>query len=369
MILNQTHPNPRDVTSGARIFLNQSKTSFDIASLVSSGSDSLHTAMSPRDSISPDGGTNKSIKMGSTTSWQHQEVTIPADEIIPQQEYHGHKKYRHRRRFDPLRIEIPNSRTSPRPETRDDDTDKASPASSPPTPMTQPTVNSHLATSPASAFQRNMPDSQILKAMAAGVLQFPFPYFGTGQPSATSSTHFSSSSNFENSTSNPKTPVSPLQSPSILPLSHSSDASLKSTESIKDRSSTSPQHHGNTQTNSSSTSFTFPSMHSPLLSSAANSDMDCFSRQAFLHAAAANPGFPTANHLPGLSGSFMPTCFPRISTNPIGASAFDATSNMALRSAFCPPHTPPASYNPWLLRQAAASVRPFPPHLAGELST
>ena len=370
MILNQAHPSSRDLQSGARLFLNKSKTSFDIASLVSSGSESLQTAMSPRNSISPDLGGSKSKRSSCSERWPHSD-DIPKDEkASPHQEYHGHKKYRHRHRFDPLRSHSPESKSSPMYQSFESahgaKTDKRTPT--PTSPIIQPRSNEFKSASPNSAFQPNIPQNQLLKAVAAGVLQFPFPYFG-GVPASTSASslphHLPPNLDSENAATSPKALQSPKRSPLNISTPNAADASIKSSDSLNPALSASPNPPPDSHADTASSSFTFPSLHSPLLSPTANSDMDSFSRQAFLQAAAGNSTFPTTGHLPGLSGSFMSPCFPRIPSSPIGTSAFDPTSSMALRSAFCPPNTPPASYNPWLLRQAAASVRPFPPHLAG----
>ena len=359
MLLNQTHPS---VSPTSRAFLNKSKTSFDIASLVSSEAEELSKDMSPLNMSSPDERIKKEKRNKFTFDerWHpYKDASHHCTEEAKVNEYHIHKKYyRHQRsKDDPSLSPISPNLESPRLEK----TENKSPV---------PFSQQNLANIPTSSFQTYIPDSQLLKAMAAGVLQFPFPRFGQIPPSMHPLTSLPSTQDTESPVFTSDTVPSPSKPSPVrnTPLNPSENATKTST-SPNSRSSVSPKMQSS-QSPDFSTNQNVTSAQSPLLSTGTNPELDCYSRQALLQAAATTPGFPPTSPISGLPNPFVPPCFPRLpTTQSVGSSAFDPASNMALGNPFCPPHSPAAGYNPWLLRQAAAaaSVRPFPPHLAGEL--
>ena len=385
MILNQAHPVTRDVSSTAASFLNKSKTSFDIASLVSPESSCLSKDMSPHDILSPDDQMNKvsGNKFTYNERWHpYQDVKRNLlQETHSTEMYHGHKKYRRhqRNRDDGNQSPISPKNESPKSckQSQINVADKktsSSPQLSPSFSHSERTASNSSSGSalPISSHQSNIPESQLLKAMAAGVLPFPFSSFAPLQSSMKSFVPFVSSHDSENTVTN-----SDVHSPKLSPAHtvasevNSFDVTTKSSGHRDSRSSTSPSLQSILSQESTTNSVGYPSLPSTLISPSVNSDIDCLSRQALFQAAAASStGFPSPNSLPGLQSSFVAPCFPRIPSSPtVGTTAFDPTANMSLRNAFCPPHPSSASYNPWLLRQAAASVRQFPPHLAGEICT
>lgn len=373
MILNQGQLSTRDVASGTRAFLNKSKTSFDIASLVSSEPGESPKQMSPLDSLSPDdrfAKTSKENKFRFDTRWhpyfdnKNFENGIDSGSLDYKKfnRHQGNKDYRRR-------VSSSSSSISPKLTAKFDTSEVTSPS------VATPSFVSHdkssffdVSTSsvlPSSNLHIYMHDSQLLKAMASGSLHFPFPPLNSMKP-------FSSLLPTGQETENMgRSIISPRVSPSQVPTQKIDSSGVLTSTAEHSRSGTSPkipacQTPQTPDFGTKSTSSSTP--QSPLFSST-NSDIE-MTRQALLQAAA-NPGFSHSNPIPGIPGPFMGSCFPRIPNNSaLGTIPFDSASNFAMRNPFCPPNTAGQAYQPWLFRQAAAaaaSVRPFPPQLAGEL--
>ena len=379
MILNQSQLSTRDVAPGTRSFLNKSKTSFDIASLVSSEPGESPKQMSPLDSLSPDDHcprTPKENKFRFDARWHpylERNHPVVAENGIDS-DYHEYKKYRRHQgsRNEERRESSSSGCISPKAAVKHDSVDIRSPSATTSPLRSQeksPLYDvSNASMLPSSGLHMYLPDSQLLKAVASGSLQFPFPPLNSMKSLASL---LPANQEPERLMSDCGAPVSPRVSPSHVKSMGSLGVSASTSEtnyrsglSPKTTLSQTPQTPDFAAKSGSS-----PTPHSPLFPSA-SAEME-MTRQAFFQAAANNPGFSPSNSLPGLPGPFMGSCFPRIPSNSaLGASPFDSASSIAMRNAFCPPHATPSTYSPWLFRQAAAaaaSARPFPPQFAGQL--